>query len=108
MSRALGDFDFKLPANDAPADWISPSPHVSIVELTPGNEFLVLASDGLWDYFDDTQVVNILTSNKARGVPVQETVEALVEKISKVPGADNVTVIVACFRWPKDDFGTAA
>jgi len=99
MSRALGDFDFKQPANEAPADWISPAPHVTRIELTPAHQFLVLASDGLWDFFDDTEVVNIIATNRSRGASVQRITEALVENISQAPGSDNVTVIALCLEW---------
>ncbi|KXS13091.1 protein serine/threonine phosphatase 2C [Gonapodya prolifera JEL478] len=99
MSRALGDFDYKQPANDASADWVTPAPHISVVEMTNGNEFLVLASDGLWDCFDDGQVMDIITTNKTRGSHIQDIVKVLVEKIAGSPGSDNVTILLVHFKW---------
>ena len=40
MSRSIGDAHLK--------DWVLAEPDTKIFQLTPDMEFLVLASDGLW------------------------------------------------------------
>lgn len=42
VSRAIGDGHLK--------DWVIAEPESNVVELKPECEFLILASDGLWDY----------------------------------------------------------
>lgn len=41
VSRSIGDAHLK--------DWVLAEPDTRIIKLTPDMEFLVLASDGLWD-----------------------------------------------------------
>jgi len=41
MSRCIGDAHLK--------DWVLAEPDTKILKLTPDMEFLVLASDGLWE-----------------------------------------------------------
>lgn len=41
VTRAFGDMNFK--------QWISAEPEVKQLDITHGCEFLILASDGLWD-----------------------------------------------------------
>ena len=49
VSRALGDFSYK-DAGVADADRkISATPEVTTVKLRPGDEFAILATDGVWD-----------------------------------------------------------
>lgn len=59
MTRALGDFDFKTPFNRSAVDFITWVPTLTKVELTPANEFMILASDGLWAEFSD-EVLSLL------------------------------------------------
>lgn len=41
VSRSIGDAHLK--------DWVMAEPDTMILQLTPDTEFLVLASDGLWE-----------------------------------------------------------
>ena len=41
VSRSIGDAHLK--------DWVLAEPETKILQLTPDMEFLVLASDGLWE-----------------------------------------------------------
>jgi len=99
MSRALGDFDFKEPQNDAPGDWISPVPHVSAIQLNPKHDFMVLASDGLWTFLDEYAVIPAVAELRANGATAQQIAEKFAEKLDKVSGSDNTTVIVPFFKW---------
>jgi protein phosphatase 1A len=50
VSRALGDFTFKeVGWRPQTEQLVSPEPEVCVVERSPGDEFLVLACDGVWD-----------------------------------------------------------
>ena len=50
VSRALGDYDYKNVVGKGPCEQlVSPEPEISIQARTPGDEFIVLACDGVWD-----------------------------------------------------------
>ncbi|PON53597.1 Protein phosphatase [Parasponia andersonii] len=59
MARAFGDFCLK--------DYgLISIPDVSYRRLTPNDEFVVLATDGVWDALTNTEVVRIVASAKKR------------------------------------------
>ena len=64
LSRAIGDPDYKLPQINKPScPWefpngaartftdsvVSATPEIMTVQLSPGDDFMILACDGLWD-----------------------------------------------------------
>ncbi|KAJ7982045.1 putative Phosphatase 2C family protein [Quillaja saponaria] len=53
VSRSIGDAHLK--------DWVLAEPDTKILKLTPDIEFLVLASDGLWDEVDIQEAVDMVT-----------------------------------------------
>ena len=52
MCRSIGDADLK------PA--LTPQPELTQHKLTPEDEFLVLASDGLWDKLSSEEAVGLV------------------------------------------------
>jgi serine/threonine protein phosphatase PrpC len=101
-SRALGDYDFKLPRNEARADFISSQPYVpDPIILSPKCKFIVLASDGLWNQMDERTVVNVVDELWQAGVGPNEIADTLTTKLAGPEGWDNVTVIVVFFVWDK-------
>lgn len=61
LSRALGDHAYKtnleLPAE---AQMISALPDVKKLLLTPEDEFMILACDGIWNYMSSEEVVDFV------------------------------------------------
>jgi serine/threonine protein phosphatase PrpC len=53
MRRCLGDHDLK-------GEGLIADPEVTCRELGPGDQFVVAATDGLWDKCDNTEAVNII------------------------------------------------
>ncbi|KAJ4826955.1 hypothetical protein Tsubulata_040754 [Turnera subulata] len=53
VSRSIGDAHLK--------DWVLGEPDTRILPLTPDMEFLVLASDGLWEEVGNQEAVDIIT-----------------------------------------------
>ncbi|KAG2332328.1 hypothetical protein Bca52824_003508 [Brassica carinata] len=73
VTRSIGDDDLK------PA--VTAEPEISETILSPDDEFLVMASDGLWDVMNDEEVIGIIRDTAAaRG------------------SGDNITVIVVFLR----------
>lgn len=71
MARAFGDFcikDFGL---------IS-VPEISYRRLTENDEFIVLATDGIWDVLSNEEVVEIVASSSSRSSSASTLVEAAV------------------------------
>ena len=58
MSRAIGDLFLK--------PYVSAEPDVNTMSLEPSDEFVVLASDGVYDVFDNEQVPTTYASRPRR------------------------------------------
>lgn len=97
MTKALGDFDFKAPLNHADGDWIAADPFINSVVLKPQHDFLVLASDGLWNLMKDQQVVETVQKWRKLGFSAQEISQKLANQIISEPESDNVTIILLFF-----------
>ncbi|CAI0464642.1 unnamed protein product, partial [Linum tenue] len=55
VSRSIGDSHLK--------EWVLAEPDTNILHLTPDMEFLVLASDGLWEVVENQEAVDIVTAS---------------------------------------------
>jgi protein phosphatase 2C family protein 2/3 len=109
VSRAIGDGDYKdLP--DAPAEnqAITCVPDVKEREITPKDEFLVLACDGLWDVMKNQDVVDYVYKllYKESKEPVSDgrlitIAQQLVNyAIKEKESPDNVTAVIVAFQHP--------
>lgn len=105
MTRALGDFDFKAPFNQADEDTVSPVPSIHALELTPCDEFLILASDGLWDEYTDDEAVLEVYALRHQGYSAENIADVLSKRATKKPHADNTSVIVLFFKWSGQQTG---
>eukprot|EP01111_Echinosteliopsis_oligospora_P004978 TRINITY_DN1813_c1_g1_i1.p1 TRINITY_DN1813_c1_g1~~TRINITY_DN1813_c1_g1_i1.p1 ORF type:complete len:570 (+),score=121.52 TRINITY_DN1813_c1_g1_i1:135-1844(+) len=96
VSRSFGDIDFKHPHNKSHADFVSVKPHVQVVDLSPHDDFLILASDGLWDVLSHQDAVDVC----ARSFSDPELAcEELVDEAIRKRSGDNVTVVFLKFKW---------
>lgn len=71
---------------------IRPDPELVERQLTPDDEFLVMASDGLWDVLKNKDVLDICTSRSSH--TCQQLAEELVQTALCRGSMDNVTCIV--------------
>jgi serine/threonine protein phosphatase PrpC len=60
VSRGFGDRDYKRPR--AVADYITVEPALKMVCLTDQDEFIVMASDGLWDVVSHQEAVDFISA----------------------------------------------
>jgi protein phosphatase 2C family protein 2/3 len=58
VSRAIGDLRFKNPSECAEKQMVSCVPDVKTFKRHPGDEFMVIACDGVWDVLSSQDVVN--------------------------------------------------
>ncbi|KAL6337546.1 hypothetical protein AAG906_037139 [Vitis piasezkii] len=96
MTRAFGDFCLK--------DYgLISIPDVSYRELTDKDEFVVLASDGVWDVLSNSEVIRIVASAKKRSMAAQLLVDRAVREWKiKYPGCktDDCAVICLFLKTP--------
>uniref|UniRef100_A0A060T4C5 protein-serine/threonine phosphatase n=1 Tax=Blastobotrys adeninivorans TaxID=409370 RepID=A0A060T4C5_BLAAD len=101
LSRAIGDFDFKMTANLPPEEQIVTAyPDVMEHDINPDDEFVVLACDGIWDCMHSQQVVEFVR----RGIAAKQELKDICENIMDnclAPesnfsgiGCDNMTVMI--------------
>ncbi|XP_062094946.1 probable protein phosphatase 2C 65 [Humulus lupulus] len=94
MARAFGDFCLK--------DYgLISIPDVSYRRLTPNDQFVVLATDGIWDALTNSEVVKIVGSAKKRSSAAKMVVNRAVRSWRcKYPGSrvDDCAVVILFFN----------
>eukprot|EP00604_Paraphysomonas_vestita_P003556 CAMPEP_0174822946 /NCGR_PEP_ID=MMETSP1107-20130205/20091_1 /TAXON_ID=36770 /ORGANISM="Paraphysomonas vestita, Strain GFlagA" /LENGTH=549 /DNA_ID=CAMNT_0016043565 /DNA_START=466 /DNA_END=2115 /DNA_ORIENTATION=+ len=113
VSRSIGDIAYKgfIPGQivDDPfawpenhdqiflADLVIPNPEFVSMDLTDEDEFMVLASDGLWDVVKRNEVVNRVKGLISQGKTPNEICEELSALAIRLGSSDNVTVVIVQF-----------
>ena len=72
MSRSIGDYV-------AHQYGVIPDPEVIEYKITPLDKFIILATDGVWEFLSNQEVVNII-SNELIKTDLQTAARVLVEK----------------------------
>ncbi|KAK9291142.1 hypothetical protein L1049_009330 [Liquidambar formosana] len=91
MSRAFGDFCLK-------EHGLISIPEVSYRKLTDRDEFVVLATDGVWDVLRNNEVVKIVASARKRSIAAKLVVDSAVEAWRvKYPSSKVDDCAVICF-----------
>eukprot|EP00929_Paragymnodinium_shiwhaense_P041287 TRINITY_DN21466_c0_g1_i1.p1 TRINITY_DN21466_c0_g1~~TRINITY_DN21466_c0_g1_i1.p1 ORF type:complete len:435 (+),score=106.39 TRINITY_DN21466_c0_g1_i1:140-1444(+) len=108
LSRSIGDLAFKTRTDLRPHDQvICCVPDIIVERVTPDDEFMVLACDGIWDVKSNQEVCKFFRQRILRGQPLEKAVEDLMDeclasdpKKSQGLGCDNMTCIVVVFdHW---------
>eukprot|EP00927_Polykrikos_kofoidii_P046081 TRINITY_DN40274_c0_g1_i1.p1 TRINITY_DN40274_c0_g1~~TRINITY_DN40274_c0_g1_i1.p1 ORF type:complete len:865 (+),score=168.48 TRINITY_DN40274_c0_g1_i1:342-2936(+) len=107
-SRSFGDAELK-----APDPIISCTPDVKVVDLTPEDWAVVLASDGVTDALTDQQVANVMWKTMSQqGKDPVAAAKALVQAALSNGSRDNCTAVVMRLGWApaprSDDSGAAS
>jgi protein phosphatase 1G len=105
LSRAIGDMEFKQ-ANNLPPEqqMVTALPEVQSVRLSAGDEFLILACDGIWDVMSSQQAVDFVRRQLEAGASPSAVCEALCDHCCARDtrgsglGCDNMSVIVVQFK----------
>jgi len=85
VSRAFGDAGLKR--------WVLAEPAVARVPLRAGCEFLVVASDGLWDKVGNQEAVDVVSRGRNAAAVARSCAE-LVDMARRRGSRDDVTVMV--------------
>jgi serine/threonine protein phosphatase PrpC len=84
VTRALGDTRFK--------EWVIAEPFIAELVLRQGDERLILACDGLWDWMTDQHAVDLL---RQRQITEAAAAGETLTKVALARGSeDNITLIV--------------
>eukprot|EP00252_Welwitschia_mirabilis_P022945 TRINITY_DN6367_c0_g1_i1.p1 TRINITY_DN6367_c0_g1~~TRINITY_DN6367_c0_g1_i1.p1 ORF type:complete len:390 (+),score=88.64 TRINITY_DN6367_c0_g1_i1:158-1327(+) len=115
VSRAFGDMRFKTKKKEMleegiregkwtqkfvsrirnNGDWVIATPDVHHTILKSEVEFIILASDGLWDCMKSSDAVNFVRSQLRKHGDVQFACEALAKAALNRNAQDNVSIIIA-------------
>ncbi|CAL5438952.1 unnamed protein product [Camellia sinensis] len=83
VSRAIGDLHLK--------QWVISEPHINNFPLSSDCDFLIMASDGLWDKVNDQEAVDVVLKNKKNS---QESCRKLVDMSLGRGNRDDITIMV--------------
>lgn len=112
VSRALGDVEMKVGGRCV----VSPEPELHKVSLRPGDAFVIVACDGLWDVMSGQEAVDFVHKKLAEspschrvsepgaacdtGPFLDAVARSLANHAIDVRGStDNVSVIIVCIRY---------
>jgi protein phosphatase 2C family protein 2/3 len=116
LSRAIGDFDFKKNASLKPEEQaITADPEIRVHELTPEDEFLVLACDGIWDVKSNAEVCafvrkELLNHNEDLASICEKVFDECLAPAAPGLGCDNMTMVIVLFveNWNRRKAGLYA
>ncbi|KAM9539948.1 protein phosphatase 1A-like isoform 2-T3 [Salvelinus alpinus] len=98
VSRALGDFSYKGTVNRPPTQqMVSPEPEVCVVERSPGDEFLVLACDGVWDTVSNEELCAFIQSRLRVCTDLRDVCSQVIDLCLYKGSLDNISIILVCF-----------
>ncbi|GER55143.1 protein phosphatase 2C family protein [Striga asiatica] len=95
VTRALGDWDMKLPRGSASP--LIAEPEFRQVTLTEDDEFLIIGCDGIWDVMSSQQAVSLVRRGLRRHDDPEQCAKDLVMEALRLNTFDNLTVIIVCF-----------
>ncbi|XP_042477049.1 probable protein phosphatase 2C 49 [Macadamia integrifolia] len=98
VSRALGDWDMKLPRGSSSP--LIGEPEFRQVVLTEDDEFLIIGCDGIWDVMSSQHAVSVVRRGLRRHDDPEKSARDLVMEALRLNTFDNLTVIVVCFSLP--------
>ena len=109
VSRTLGDLDFKrndkLPHTH---QMVVATPDITTFELQKGDEFVIIACDGIWDVLSNQEAVDFVRKRIKAGQCLQSICEEMCDHClapnlqGLCRGADNMSVIVLVFKATSD------
>lgn len=98
VSRSIGSFQLKRNKDLTPEEqMVTCSPDIMTVDITDDTEFLVIASDGLWDYVSSQGAVDFVHKQLNSGIrDLRFICELLIDICMRTQ--DNMTMILVQFK----------
>jgi len=114
LSRALGDMEYKQSTDLAAEDQIVTAvPEVRRMALQDGDEFLLLACDGIWDVLTNQEGVDFVRERLQRGLSPVEVCEQLCDHCLAPntngcgKGCDNMSAMVVLLKATAPELAAA-
>ena len=98
VSRALGNIHYE---NGKKVEGIISEPDMFKIEVDDEADFLILASDGIWDPLKDQFAVTRARKALRTTEQPEDAAKAVVENAAKVSAADNAAAVVVVFKFPE-------
>lgn len=105
LSRAIGDLEYKqsktLPPNE---QIVTAYPEIKTETIAPGDEFLVIACDGIWDVMTSQQCIDFVRQRLRHDVPLSKICEELADECMAPDtkgsgiGCDNMSVVIVLLK----------
>ena len=92
VSRAFGDAPHKQ--GEQQRGQLIAKPAICVRQLEPGDEFLILACDGIWDVMMDQQAVDFVRAQLHKHRDVDVAAKALVRKCIEMGSIDNCSAVI--------------
>ena len=103
VTRALGNFEPTADGGGAKPPGLCAEPEVMSKAIASEDEFVLLATDGLWDVVSADEAVRVARAELRAYEDAQLAAEKLVEIALKRKAEDNVTVLVARLFGPRPE-----
>ncbi|XP_076784932.1 putative protein phosphatase 1N isoform X3 [Arvicanthis niloticus] len=98
VSRALGDFAYKqAPGRPPELQLVSAEPEVAVLARQDEDEFVLLASDGVWDTLSGADLAGLVASRLRLGLDLELLCAQLLDTCLCKGSLDNMTCMVVCF-----------
>ncbi|KAK7347154.1 hypothetical protein VNO80_21681 [Phaseolus coccineus] len=99
VTRALGDWHLEgmkeMNGKDGP---LSAEPELKLLTLTKEDEFFIIGSDGIWDFFRSQNAVDFARRRLQEHNDVKKCCKEIIEEAIKREATDNLTVVMVCFH----------
>ncbi|KAK7265159.1 hypothetical protein RJT34_32775 [Clitoria ternatea] len=99
ITRALGDWHLEgMKEQDGKGGPLSAEPELKLMTLTKEDEFLIIASDGIWDVFRSQNAVDFARRRLQEHNDVKQCCKEIIEEAMKRGATDNLTAVMVCFH----------
>lgn len=100
VSRALGDFAYKKTTTCRPEEQqVSAEPEIKVQDRVPGDEFVILACDGIWDVMSSDDANNFVRTLMNEGeTDLSLICEEILDECLMRNSRDNMSVILIVFE----------
>lgn len=106
LSRSLGDLKYKQLKHLQPEEQIiTAEPDITVFDIQPGDEFIILACDGIWDCLTNQEACDLVKEGLTKGQTLEEITKNILKhcladdpRRSQGIGGDNMTFLVVQFK----------
>lgn len=98
VTRALGNWHIEGLKEGEKGGPLIAEPELKLITLTKEDEFLIIASDGIWDVFRSQNAVDFVRRLLQEHNNVKLCCREIVDEAKKRGAIDNLTVVIVCFH----------